>query len=221
MTPEQVDKLIDFGQMALEQGWYDQARDYFEQALAFDASNPEAVKRLATANEMLDRLEVAAVEPIQAEPVEPPHREEVETLLRAGQVDLKAGYPEHARQYLERALALDPSNMEAKEAIAKIDSMAGRSKRSVSARTRTHPVVPAARVGYIKVRESRMRLGFWLKVICTLGLYLLVWESRYLELTGQRLIHHSGVFTKRERTVRLDKVLDISIKQGFLGQTLY
>ena len=34
-----VDKLITFGKMALEQGWYDKAREYFEQALALDASN--------------------------------------------------------------------------------------------------------------------------------------------------------------------------------------
>lgn len=28
----EVEKLITFGQMALEQGWYDKAREYFEQA---------------------------------------------------------------------------------------------------------------------------------------------------------------------------------------------
>jgi hypothetical protein len=44
MTQEQVDKLISFGQMALEQGWYDKAREYFQQALALDASN-EKLKR--------------------------------------------------------------------------------------------------------------------------------------------------------------------------------
>jgi len=42
IPPEQVTKLITFGQMALEQGWYDKAREYFEQALALDASNLEA-----------------------------------------------------------------------------------------------------------------------------------------------------------------------------------
>jgi len=74
MTPEQVNKLISFGQMALEQGWYDQARDYFEQALGLDASNREAMKGLAQANEILSRK--AAVKPIQKEPVKPPLVEE-------------------------------------------------------------------------------------------------------------------------------------------------
>jgi len=73
MTSEQVDKLIVFGKMALEQGWYDQARDYFEQALVLDASSREAMKGLARVNEILGRRQAATVEPIQAEP--PPRRE--------------------------------------------------------------------------------------------------------------------------------------------------
>jgi len=48
-----VDKLITFGQMAVEQGWYDQAREYFEQAVALDASNREAMKGVARVYEIL------------------------------------------------------------------------------------------------------------------------------------------------------------------------
>ncbi|MGA9351383.1 MAG: DUF4064 domain-containing protein [Anaerolineae bacterium] len=71
-----IDKLIEFGQMALEQGWYDQARDYFEQALALDADNREAMKGLARVYERLSRKEAAAVEPIQDKLVEAPHKAE-------------------------------------------------------------------------------------------------------------------------------------------------
>jgi hypothetical protein len=71
MTAEQVDKLINFGQMALEQGWHDQARGYFEQALALDATNQEAMKGLARANEILSRWKPMPAESTQAEPVEP------------------------------------------------------------------------------------------------------------------------------------------------------
>jgi len=70
-----IDKLITFGQMALEQGWYDKTQEYFEQALALDASNREAMKGLARANEILTRRAAMTVEPTQAEPVEPSQKQ--------------------------------------------------------------------------------------------------------------------------------------------------
>ena len=93
MTPEQADKLITFGQMALEQGWYDQAREHFEQALALDASNREAMKGLARVNEILGRKAAMAVEPIQAEPVKPPRK-----------VERKRSIPEKKREGQGRSL---------------------------------------------------------------------------------------------------------------------
>jgi hypothetical protein len=71
-TNPDVGKLITFGQMALEQGWYEQAREYFEQALALDAGNREAMKGLARVNEILSRRAAKAVEPIEAEIREEP-----------------------------------------------------------------------------------------------------------------------------------------------------
>jgi len=82
-----VNKLITYGQMALEQGWYDQARKDFEKVLALDPSNREAIEGLAQANKMLSRGETApieppeppagtVVEPKQDEPVEPPYKVE-------------------------------------------------------------------------------------------------------------------------------------------------
>jgi tetratricopeptide (TPR) repeat protein len=67
-----ADKLITFGQMAFEQGWYDQAHDYFKQALDLDSSNREAMKELARVNEILSRRAATAVEPIEAEIREEP-----------------------------------------------------------------------------------------------------------------------------------------------------
>ena len=71
-----IDKLITFGQMALEQGWYDQAREYFERALVLDADSREAMKGLARVYERLSRKEAAAVEPTQDKLVEAPHKAE-------------------------------------------------------------------------------------------------------------------------------------------------
>jgi hypothetical protein len=62
-----VDKLITFGKMALEQGWYDKAHECFEQVLALDATNREALKGLARVNEVLSRKATMAVEPMEAE----------------------------------------------------------------------------------------------------------------------------------------------------------
>ena len=69
-----VDKLISFGQMALEQGWYDQAREYFEQALDLDASNQDSLKGLVRANEILSRRTPTPAEPIGDQPVTPPRK---------------------------------------------------------------------------------------------------------------------------------------------------
>ena len=66
-----VDKLISYGQMALEQGWYDKAREYFQQALDLAPSSREAMKGLARVNEILSRSRPMPVKPTRAEPVEP------------------------------------------------------------------------------------------------------------------------------------------------------
>ena len=93
MTTEQVDKLVTFGKMALEQGWYDQARDHFEQALVLDPHNREAMKGLARVNEILSCKAAMAVEPIQAEPVKPPRK-----------VEQKRGVSEKKREGQGRSL---------------------------------------------------------------------------------------------------------------------
>ena len=72
-----VERLKSYGQMALEQGWYDQAREHFEQALALDASNREAMKGLARVNEILSRRMPTPVEPTRAESVEPEKPEDL------------------------------------------------------------------------------------------------------------------------------------------------
>ena len=82
-----VDKLITFGQMALEQGWYDQARECFEQVLDLDASNREALKGLVQANEVLSRRMPTPVEPIMVQPVAPPR-----------EVERKQSIPEKKRE---------------------------------------------------------------------------------------------------------------------------
>ena len=118
-----VGKLITFGKMAIEQGWYDQAREYFEQALALDASNREAMKGLARVNEILSRkasFEPAKPEVSVAKPAQP-EKPEIEKWLDSAQEKFEAGHYELARGYLEQVLKLDPTNQEAKKGLAQIE----------------------------------------------------------------------------------------------------
>ena len=68
---DDIEQLLAFGRIGLEAGYYEQARDYFEQALALDPSNREAMKGLARANEILSRREALAAEARWVETVEP------------------------------------------------------------------------------------------------------------------------------------------------------
>ena len=60
-----ADELTAFGKIALEQGWHDQARECFQQALASDATNREAMKGLAQVDEMLSRQEAMPAKPMR------------------------------------------------------------------------------------------------------------------------------------------------------------
>ena len=71
---EEIEQLLAYARMGLETGYYEQARDYFDQVLAFDPSNREAMRGRARANEMLSRRKEPAVEPTRVEPVEPHRR---------------------------------------------------------------------------------------------------------------------------------------------------
>jgi tetratricopeptide (TPR) repeat protein len=69
-TSTDVDKLITFGQMALEQGWYDKAREYFQQALELNPASFEAKKGLHQIDRILERRR-PSVEPVEIRPTEP------------------------------------------------------------------------------------------------------------------------------------------------------
>jgi len=49
--------------------------------------------------------------------------DEIERLLELGRMDLEAGYPQYAREYFEKVLALDAANREAIDALARIDEL--------------------------------------------------------------------------------------------------
>ena len=67
---EDIEKLLAYGQIGLETGQYEQAREDFEQALALDASNFEAKKALYQIDRLLERRR-ASFEPVEIHPTEP------------------------------------------------------------------------------------------------------------------------------------------------------
>ncbi len=71
---DDIGQLLAFGRIGLENGYYERARDSFEQVLALDPSNREAAKGLARANEMVSRG--ATAQPARREPASPTYTSE-------------------------------------------------------------------------------------------------------------------------------------------------
>jgi tetratricopeptide (TPR) repeat protein len=99
---DHIEQLLAFGRMGLETGYYEQARDYFEQVLELNPSNREAMRGLARANEILSRRKAAAAEPSWAEQVQPqrtatPLRRSPETGPEWQQTSPLPGFREESR----------------------------------------------------------------------------------------------------------------------------
>jgi len=63
-------------------------------------------------------------------------------------------------------------------------------------------------------------IPFYMIAVSILGFLLVEWYRRshkYI-ISNQRIIFKGGIFTKQERTLRYDKISDISAKQGIIGQ---
>jgi uncharacterized membrane protein YdbT with pleckstrin-like domain len=66
---------------------------------------------------------------------------------------------------------------------------------------------------------AREAKGNWIwRMPLTLGLYYLWWKAHHIEVTTRRLILRQGVFSRQERSVALDQILDVVVTKGFLGR---
>lgn len=72
----------------------------------------------------------------------------------------------------------------------------------------------------MRVRESGRTLGFWLKMLVTLGLYTIPWRSKCWILTDRRLIRHTGVINIQERSIPLKNIQDVNYGATLLGRLL-
>jgi ribosomal protein L40E len=68
--------------------------------------------------------------------------DEIERLLRLGRMDLEAGYPQYARIYFEKVLALDAANPEALDGLALVDEILRRQVSFEPIKPEVKPVQP-------------------------------------------------------------------------------
>jgi len=104
--------------------------------------------------------------------------DDIEKLLSYGRMDLEAGYPEYACQYFEQVLALDATNQEAIDALARIDELC---RRAVvpSSPMKGRPVEPPR-----KVTEGRMMYG--VVAIAALAVVALIWIAYSMFIEPRR-----------------------------------
>jgi len=155
-----VEKLIAFGQMALEQGWYSKAYEYFEQALGLDASNREAIKGLAQIDEIL--REAAAVEPIEAEiQARPSLGNKVSDKAESALEWVRKEREERARVVAERKkLAAEKREEQAREIAKRKEKQAELEQRKASLIvTTTYSVEGRSIVQYLDVVTAEVVLG--------------------------------------------------------------
>lgn len=73
-------------------------------------------------------------------------REEIQKLLALGRMDLEASYPEYARGYFEKVLALDATNREAIDVLARIDGILSRKEAAAVKPTQDESIESSAQV---------------------------------------------------------------------------
>jgi hypothetical protein len=67
-------------------------------------------------------------------------------------------------------------------------------------------------------REDPLRFSFALKFVLTLGLYYFVWTNNKIVITTRRVIRREGWISKRERSVAIDRIQDITVEYNFWGR---
>jgi tetratricopeptide (TPR) repeat protein len=111
----QIEQFFRAGQEALKQGQFARAAEEFKKVLVLDASLVEAEVNLGLAYQSLSEYELA-VRHLTKSLRERPNL--LGPTVIVGVDYLKLGSPEKAVPFLQRALKLDPSNREARQALA-------------------------------------------------------------------------------------------------------
>lgn len=69
-------------------------------------------------------------------------------------------------------------------------------------------------------RESPLSCGCWVKLLFTLGLYIFWWSAKKLIIDSRRVTYSSGVLSKSERSIPIDRVQDVAVNRSLFGRML-
>lgn len=94
--------------------------------------------------------------------------DEIERLLELGRMDLEASYPEYARGYFEKVLALDATNREAIDALARIDEILSRRMATPVKPIQHEPAKPSPKVATKRTGMYGLAAILVLAVVVTL-----------------------------------------------------
>ena len=67
-------------------------------------------------------------------------------------------------------------------------------------------------------RMTTMKVGWWLKLVLSLGIYLITWSSQKLEIDDHQVTYSIGVFRKSTLSIPLKNIQNVVIKQSFWGR---
>ena len=143
--PDDIGQLLDFGRIGLETGYYERARGSFEEVLALDPSNREAMRGLARANEMLSRG--AAAQPARREPARPTYTAEPQRTI-----------PGMSAQ--ERPRSPIPGPSERSRADKREDSVESKADDSLQ---------------WISLQLEHVPIKTWIIVLAKIGVACMVW----------------------------------------------
>ena len=70
----------------------------------------------------------------------------------------------------------------------------------------------------IRSRETVWNLWWWVKACFVIPIF--TWAARTVTVTDKRVVFEHGILSKSQRSVQLDKVLDVMVTQGPVGRLM-
>ncbi len=67
-------------------------------------------------------------------------------------------------------------------------------------------------------KTTTMRFEWWLKTLCSFGIYLIQWKSEWIKVDQAYVTYSTGVFKKNLLAIPLQNIQNVIVEQSFLGR---